>query len=217
MTIGILTAAPWLIDGDFQWLELYVALTSALMFALLLWAIYLAMIDTRLINGIERQPLEFDILYRRPFIAIGRQNLRVALAFVGGTTIAILFTFSPDEAFEFGNLLVYGLLTLVTLLIFFLPMTQTHRILRGAKIKEVDTANRRLADAYDVLKALSDDDRERILTFSTEVKLWKDYEERLKSVNTWPYELGMLRTLLLSVLIPIAASQLQRLAAQWLS
>ena len=88
LTIGILIAAPWLIDGDFQWLELYVALTSALMFALLVWVIYLAMIDTRLINGIERQPLEFDILYRRPFIAIGRQNLRVALAFVGGTTIA---------------------------------------------------------------------------------------------------------------------------------
>ncbi len=61
-----------------------------------------------------------------------------------------------------------------------------------------------------------DEDREGILTFSNEVRLWKDYEDRLKSVNTWPYELGMLRTLLLSVLVPIAASQFQRLAAQWM-
>jgi hypothetical protein len=95
-------------------------------------------------------------------------------------------------------------------------MTQTHRILRAARIKELDTVNRRLADAYDALKGLTDEDREGILTFSNEVRLWKDYEDRLKSVNTWPYDLGMLRTLLLSVLVPIAASQLQRLTVQWM-
>lgn len=214
--IGLLMASSWLLDEVFQWSELYVALTSSIMFALLFWVAYLALMDTRLINGIERQPLEFDILYRQPFIAIGRQSLRVALAFVGGTTIAVLFTFSPAEGFDLGDLLVYSVLILVTLLIFFLPMTQSHRILRAAKSKELDTVNRRLADAYDALKGMTENDRESILAFSTEVKLWKDYEDRLKSVNTWPYELGMLRTLLLSVLIPIVASLAQRLAALWL-
>ncbi len=55
---------------------MYTDLTSVLMFALLTWVAYLALMDTRLINGIERQPLDFDILYLRPFIAIGRQSLR---------------------------------------------------------------------------------------------------------------------------------------------
>ena len=215
--IGLLLASQWLLDETFAWLELYTALTSSVMFALLLWVASLALADTRLIGGIERQPLDFDILYRQPFIAIGRQSLRVALAFVGGTTIAALFTISPEEGFDLGDLLIYGVLILVTLLIFFLPMTQSHRILRAAKTKELDTVNRRLADAYGVLKGLSKDDQEGLLAFSTEVRLWKDYEDRLKSVNTWPYELGMLRTLLLSVLIPIVASQAQRLVALWLA
>ena len=217
LALGVLIATPWQMDDDFRWIETYAALTSVIMFALLVWVAYMALMDTRLINGIERQPLDFDILYPRPFIAIGRQSLRVALAFVGGTTIAVLFTFSPEEGFGLDELLIYGTLILITLLIFFLPMTQTHRILRAAQIKELDTVNRRLADAYDALKGLTDEDREGILPFSYEVRLWKDYEDRLKSINTWPYELGMLRTLLLSVLVPIAASQLRWLVAQWMS
>lgn len=215
LALGLLIATPWQMDDDFQWIELYAALTSVIMFALLVWVIYMALMDTRLINGIERQPLDFDILYPRPFIAIGRQSLRVALAFVGGTTIAALFTFSPERGFGLDDLLIFGTLILVTLLIFFLPMTQTHRLLRAAQIEELDTVSRHLADAYEALKGLSDEDREGILAFSNEVSLWKDYEDRLKSVNTWPYELGMLRTLLLSVLVPIAASQLRWLAPQW--
>ncbi len=217
LALGVLIARAWQMEGDFRWIELYSSLTSVIMFALLTWVIYMALMDTRLINGIERQPLDFDILYPRPFIAIGRQSLRVALAFVGGTTIAVLFTFSAEVRFELDDLLIYGTLILITLLIFFLPMTQTHRILRAAQIEELDTVSRRLADAYEALKGLSDEDREGIQTFSYEVSLWKDYEDRLKSVNTWPYELGMLRTLLLSVLVPIAASQLRWLVAQWMS
>ncbi len=197
LALGIMIAKPWVIDDGFRWLKLYSSLTTVTMFALLAWVIYTSLMDTRLINEIERQPLDFDILYLRPFIAIGRQSLRVALAFVGGTTIAVIFAFSIEEGFDLDNLLINGTLILITLLIFFLPMTQTHRILRRAKVEELDTVSRRLADAYDALKDLTDEDREGMLIFSNEVRLWKDYEDRLKSVNTWPYELGMLRTLLL--------------------
>ena len=216
LAIGIITSVPWLLDGDFRWLDLYLVIVSSIMYALLIWVIYLAMLDTRLISGIESEPLEFDILYTRPFIVIGRQSLRVALAFVGGTTIALLFTYSPEEGFGIDELLSYGVIILFALLIFFLPMGQTHSLLRAAKIKELDRVNRRLADAYDALKGRTNEDGEGIVAFSTEVRLWQEYENRLKSVNTWPYEFGMLRTLLLSTLVPIAASQAQRLAASWL-
>jgi hypothetical protein len=52
---------------------------------------------------------------------------------------------------------------------------------------------------------------QELSTLSTKLGFWKEYETRVKATRTWPYDLGMLRTLFLSVLTPVAINLVQRL------
>jgi hypothetical protein len=93
-------------------------------------------------------------------------------------------------------------------------MRQTHRVLRDAKLEEQRKLRRHLAAAYRRLERMTLEEKsENILNFATEVNLWKGYEQRLKSVPTWPFNAGILRTLFASILIPILVTLGQRLAA----
>jgi hypothetical protein len=43
LAFGILIAMPWQMDDDFRWIDLYNALTSVIIFALLTWVVYIAL------------------------------------------------------------------------------------------------------------------------------------------------------------------------------
>lgn len=76
---------------------------------------------------------------------------------------------------------------------------------------------RHLAEAYRRLEQMSLEEKKDILSFATEVSLWQQYEERLRAVPTWPYNAGMLRTLIASILLPTFVTLGQRLMALLLS
>jgi hypothetical protein len=56
-------------------------------------------------------------------------------------------------------------------------------------------------------------DQEDIVAVSTELNLWLKYEKFLDNARTWPYNTAMIRTLVVSVLLPAAVSIGQRLLA----
>ena len=72
---------------------------------------------------------------------------------------------------------------------------------------------RHLADAYRRLEQMTLAEKQEILPFATEVSLWNQYEQRLKAIPTWPYNAGMLSTLIASILLPILVTLSQRLLA----
>ncbi len=210
---GFLSTSPWATDDGFSWTMWYLALVNGLMFGLLAQVLQHSFAESRLTNHLQQGPLSFDIFYTSPFMSIGLHSLIVALAFVGGSTIVVFFSAFGRQGLALVDLVLHGILIIFTLLIFFLPMRQTHNVLRKAKLAEQDNLNRHLARAYRRLERMSPEDKQDILPFATEVNLLKQYEERLKAVPTWPYNASMLRTLFASILLPILATLGQRLLA----
>jgi hypothetical protein len=88
--------------------------------------------------------------------------------------------------------------------------------LSAAKDRELQKVQNCIAAAYRSLEHIPAGSQE-ISALSSKLSLWQAYETRLKGARSWPYNLGMLRTLVLSVFTPVAINLVQRLIGQWLS
>jgi len=198
---GLWLSRTWLSDASVFWLNLYLPLSGCLMFGLLGWTIYAAVAGTRLTTELHRQPLRVDIFDMKPFEPIGLQSLIGALAFVGGMALSVVFGLEQESIFDWRNWLIYALLALVPVLIFFLNMRDTHRVLAAEKKRELGVIQRNIRLASHTLM-------ERIAanestgTLAADINALVVYEERLQATRTWPYDTAMLRTLFFSVILP---------------
>jgi hypothetical protein len=213
VALGILSLAPWQWVDAFSWTILYWATVILLEGGLLAWCIYAAFAGTKPIATVHRHLGDVDILDISRFEPIGRTSLLSSLAFIGGAAIHFFFQVGGEHLFEVGSLIVYGILVVVSTLIFFLSMGPTHRVLAAAKQKELQRAQHNIIAAYRSLESIPAGSPE-IGGVSAKLNLLEAYEQRLKGIRTWPYNLGMLRTLAISVLTPVAMNLLQRLVGQ---
>jgi hypothetical protein len=216
VALGILGLSPWQTMRDFSWTSLYWLVANPLETGLLAWSVYAALSGTKPITEVHRHLKDVDILDIGRFQPIGRHSLLSSLTFVGGGAIHLFFQLGTEHTFEMGSLIVYGFLVVVSALVFFLSMRQTHRVLAAAKQQELHRAQSNIITAYRSLEGMPVGSPD-ISSLSAKLDLWQAYERRLKGVSTWPYNLGMLRTFAVSVLTPVAISLVQRLVAQFLS
>ena len=184
------------------WLEIVGIAEAVLMYAMLAWVIYLSLIGSRLMRVLHRQPLRVDPFDVTPFEAIGRQGLVLALVFVGGITLSILFVGFRSENVRLAAFwLSYFPPTLVPIVIFFLIMQPTHRVLSAAKKRELEAVRRHIVASCRALAQRIESGQETP-ALSQQVLALSAYERRLEQMPTWPYNTSMLRTLFFSVLVP---------------
>ncbi len=213
---GFLADAPWTGDGDTGWLSIYYPFATGLMLGLLAWIIYISLAGTRVQAVIHRQEMKIDIFDLKAFEPIGRYSLYVALAFVGGSALSVIF-FNPFiGGINTPSLILYGTLALMTPLVFFVGMRPTHRVLAEKKEQEIEEVERAIAATFREMKARKARG-EDVSAVSTELNLWLQYEARLRKARTWPYNTAMLRTLFLSILIPAGASLVQHVVGRLFS
>jgi hypothetical protein len=174
------------------------------MFGLLGWTVYSAVAGTRLTAELHRQPLVVDLFDVRPFEPIGRQSLAISLAFVGGILLSVVFGLGFLDIFAWQNWLVYASLASFAVLIFFLNMRDTHRLLAGAKKRELETVQQRILQASRMLMDRAAGD-ESSGSLAAEINALSVYEDRLAAARTWPYNTAMLRALFFSLVIPALA------------
>jgi hypothetical protein len=206
--------ASVLLSGDeiASWLGLYWFLTAGFMYGLLAWAIYGSAISTRLNAVLHSQSLRFDVLDSSPFEAVGRQSLLLALAFVGGISLSLIFAFQLENLSSPLFWLVYLVLVLATVLVFFQNMRPTHQVLVAAKNRELEPVQQHIQRACrSLIKRL--DQGENSGTLAAEINALVVYEQRLQAARTWPYNTTMLRTLFFSVFFPLV-TVLARVAAE---
>jgi hypothetical protein len=191
--------------GSFSqgWLYFTWLLLDSLMFGLLAWLIYVSVAGTRQTAAIQRQSLRIDIFDIRPFEPIGRQSLLLALIFIGGITLSMVFSFNPSSLRVPLFWIINLPLALVPVMVFFLGMRPTHRLLAAEKKRELRAIQDQLVPACRELAQL------RALGQATErlageINAMDIYERRLRETRTWPYNTGMLRALFFSVFIPLA-------------
>ena len=114
---------------------------------------------------------------------MGRQSLISALVFVGGIIIGMAFGLGQGGISAWQNWLLLFLLFLVPVLVFFLNMRDTHRVLAAEKKRVLDMVQAQIREAC---RRLS----ERIAahesagSLGAEVNALVAYEERLKSART---------------------------------
>jgi hypothetical protein len=191
-------------DQGFTWLTFYWIVSTCLMYGILAWTIFVSIASTRVNTALHRVPMHIDILNPNQFETVGRQSLLLALVFIGGFTLSLLFTFhegsltSPE--FWISNILF----VLFTILIFFLSMRPTHRLLAKEKENELEPIQSRINHKCREL-AFHLDQIGETGVLSAEINALAVYEERLLAARTWPYNLTMLRTLFFSVFIPLGS------------
>ncbi len=115
---------------------------------------------------------------------------------------------------DWRNWLLYSLLALVAVLIFFLNMRPTHRVLAAEKKKELEAVQERILLACRALMVRFDTE-ERTGTLGAEINALVAYEKRIQETSTWPYDTAMLRTLFFSVIFPAIAA-LARIVGEFL-
>lgn len=184
------------------WLGVYWLLTAGLMYGLLVWVIMVSVLSTRLITRLHQAIGGFDILDPSPFEPVGKQSLLLALVFIGGISISFLFSFRVANLSTISFWIEYGVLVLFVLLIFFLNMRPTHRVMAAQKNKE-------LASLRDQIYTGSRELQRRLVQdqpageLPEVIQALAVFEGHLQTARTWPYNTSMLRALVFSVLIPL--------------
>jgi hypothetical protein len=213
LLVAVLSAQS-VLEG-FTWLELVMLIESGIEYGLLGVVIYGSLASTRVTSALLRRPLRIDPLDVTPFEAIGRQSLSLALVFVGGVTLSLLFVGAHPEVFlQWELYMVYAPLIVVPMLVFFLNMVPTHRRLQAARDGELRRVRglirRECAELVRTMEA-----GEEPTATAQRVTALAAYESRLLEARTWPYNTTMLRTVFVSVLIP-GATMVGRVLAELL-
>ena len=210
VVLGIITILIADIDQSAPWSLVYWLISNSLMYGVLAWVVFVSITSTRVNAALHRLPMRIDILDSTPFEVIGRQSLLLALVFIGGITISLLFTFQDANLSSPEFWLVNMLFVLFIILIFFLSMRPTYKLLAAEKKRQLDPVQKHINHAcQDLVQRLEQDQDPGGL--SSKINALEVYEQRILAARTWPYNTSMLRTLFFSVLIPLG-SILARLA-----
>jgi hypothetical protein len=202
--LALLGAEGWPPGDPSPWLTWTNQISAPLMFGMLAWVIYGSFAEARLMGVLLRQPLSVDPLDTTPFGPIGRRSLLLALVFVGGSTLSLVFIGTqPGGLRDPGSLALYGILALATVAIFFLNMRPTHHVLAAARKSELRAVRAQIATPCRALST-SLEQNQPTGTLAADLNALVIYEGRLKESRTWPYNTAMIRTLVLSVLAPLA-------------
>jgi hypothetical protein len=209
--LGLLRVG-YTVEGVPTWLDVYLLLSTALLFGLLAWVSYLTVARTQATATILRQPLCIDPTEISSFMAIGEQGLILALIFIGGTALSLLFSaLEPGVFSQVGFWLIYVPIALVPVAVFFLAMRPTHRVLADAKDSQLKIVRQELQQASRQLLAQRSQMEDDGSNISQQILVLAALEGRLQAARTWPYNTPMLRTLFVSILAPGALLLARRL------
>jgi hypothetical protein len=209
--LGILSAQASGFNQQAPLVKVYWLVFASLMNAILLWTIFISIASTRVNAALHRHLTRIDLFDQTPFEVVGRQSLLLALVFVGGMTISMLLSFRVENFASPSAWLSSLFMILVTGLIFFLSMYPTHNILAQVKKKELASVRKRIQDiCRELVRRI--DENQLVGELPTQVNTLAIYEQRLLVVRTWPYNTSMLRTLFLSVSVPLITMLGRRLA-----
>jgi hypothetical protein len=211
---GLLVVASSYSALGFRMLVAYWLLTTMLMYGLLTWVVVGSVAETRVTAALHRQPLRVNLFDTSAFDAVGTRSLMIALAFIGGITLSlILGGYGPEGIHRPEFWLTYGVLTAAPILIFFLTMIPTHRVLADARSSEMARVKAQIHHAcQEMLQRV--EEGKGVGDFAGEIGALTEYERRLQQAKTWPYDTAKLSTLSISVLAPIATTLLRWLAEQ---
>jgi hypothetical protein len=190
-----------ILQGE-SWTQLVMALETFAMYGLLGVVIYGSTDRTRGFSSMLRRNLRVDPLDVAPFDAVGRHSLALALMFVGGITLSLLFVWvSPAVLVLREFWVVYAPLAAMPFVIFFVNMLPTHQLLARARDRDLRRVDLLIRGGCADLVSKAEQGLE-VSELSQRLLALTAYESRLLQARTWPYDTAMLRTVFVSILVP---------------
>ena len=180
------------------------------------WAVFIAFAATRLTNTLLRQPVRVEIFDLKPFQPIGRQSLFLSLLLIGGMLLGLLTSNFGRAELRLEYLIVNLAIIALTVAIFLLNTHRVHRLLAATKRQKLESVERHLARDFNRLEALISKDLDTHAV-ATELNALVTSKRELETIQTWPYNMEMLRTILISVVVPPVFTVIGRVAAGVLS
>jgi hypothetical protein len=111
-----------------------------------------------------------------------------------------------EEFLSIEGIIIYGTLTLVSVLIFFLTMASTHRVMVAAKQQKLRLVRHNLSATFeDLQERAAKGQLQDMEALSDSITAWLAYEKRFADAPEWPYTTDTVRNLLMSTLLPVAA------------
>jgi hypothetical protein len=199
---------PWNMDGgtsEFSWLIVYFAITLAIVYGLMGWLIYDTLVGIVRVSRLSRQDLKLDILDTEMMAPVASWSLGISLVFVGAIVLSIIGNVaqSGEILLNSQTILGYVIMICITLLIFFLSMWTAHRALSEAKKSKLTLARKHLAEtSHELEDRMAKDQQRGMMELSSTIAAWATYEKRAKEAPTWPFNAGIIRRLLLSIVTP---------------
>ena len=110
LVVGIVAPLEWMVPEQFRWTNLYLTLSTWILFAMVVWGVYSSLAVTRLFTRLHHQKLEIDLFHPTFVDAIARRSL--AIAYVGAIALSVFFF--PPQTFRniFYLSIVYAVLIL---------------------------------------------------------------------------------------------------------
>lgn len=148
------------------------------------------------------EQLRINLFDLAPFKIVGRRSLYLALASVGGVTLALFFSASLPTVFQTLEFwLIDAPIFLIPTIIFFWNTYPTHKVIASAKKDEIREVRHHIRAVSRALLTRNGQLRDAPRT-SDRLQALIAYEQRLQQVQTWPYDVSTLRSLVVSALIP---------------
>lgn len=195
----LLLSQPWRME--FTWFDIYLEITSLLMFGLLALLIYYGIRNTRFLTKLHRN-LKLDIFNIQALVPIARWSLSETFAFIGGIIISIVFQ-TINNLMRWQTISIYGILIGATVFIFFMSIWSTHRTIVRVKNNELTFVAKKLREASRKLKQqATDETREISGNLYYEVAAWGLYEKHIRDVGEWPFNAGIIARLVFSIISP---------------
>lgn len=201
--LGLFPSSPWL--------NAYTILTSGLMWASISLGAYTGMASPPVVTLAQKHGLRLDLFDLSFLQPVARNALIVVLIFVGGITVTLFYV--PLQALlDPVNLILYLGIAAITVWIFFQSMRGTHRAIVAEKQREIVYVRRWMTSTYQRLQARAED-LDEVQQSTAQLRAWLALEQRLLAVPEWPYDTRTLRSLFISILVPII-SVLARMAIE---
>ena len=181
-----------------RWLGVYTYLSQLLMMSMLGFVIFITLAEAALISKLHEYPMRVNLFDTTLFQALGRSSLTSALMMIGGNTLVVVVLPSRYLLNVFALALIVGVV-LLSIVAFFLNLRDTHRVMAEAKQNELKIVREKMSAAFGELKTHGTIANPEILPS------WLAYEKRLEQVSEWPFNTDTIRSLVVSVFVPMAA------------
>jgi hypothetical protein len=180
------------------------SLVDFMMFAVFGCLLYSVMLYVRLISVLVQKTSTENIFDPKPYQPVAQWSLAVSLTVIGGVIINLLL---QGGVVKTNYIIIYTLFIIVAVIVFIMGMKSTHQVMHNNKTTELDKLNIELMEIHkELLARVRERQLEKADSLLELASKINTHKQIIKKAAEWPYTVGNIRSLVVSILIPVLIS-----------